>query len=110
MPHILAIDEPLSLLHGDLWSGNRITDAHGRPYLIDPAVCVGHREVDLAMMALFGGFGVSCWKAYDEVWPRLPGFDSRRPAYQLYFLLLHVELFGAGYWPDVARALDQLGV
>jgi len=110
LPQILAIDEPLSLLHGDLWSGNRLTDTRGRPYLIDPAVCVGHREVDLAMMELFGGFGSACWAAYDAVWPRLSGFETRRAVYQLYYLLVHVDLFGASYWPDVARALDQVGV
>ncbi len=109
LPQLLAIEEPLSLIHGDLWSGNRLTDARGRPYLIDPAVSVGHREVDLAMMALFGGFGAQCWTAYDEAWPRLPGHETRRPIYQLYFLLVHVELFGASYWSDVARALDEVG-
>ena len=108
LPALLAIDEPLSLLHGDLWSGNRLTDVRGRPHLVDPAVCVGHREVDLAMMELFGGFGADCWAAYDEVWPRLPGFATRRPIYQLYYLLVHVEMFGASYWADVARTLDQI--
>lgn len=110
LPEVLGIDEPLSLLHGDLWSGNRLTDEHGRPHLIDPAVCVGHREVDLAMMALFGGFGADCWQAYRTEWPLLPGFEQRRAIYQLYYLLVHVELFGSGYWSGVSTALDQAGV
>ncbi|MBO85223.1 MAG: fructosamine kinase [Deltaproteobacteria bacterium] len=110
LPMLLSTDEPMSLLHGDLWSGNRLTTGHGRPCLIDPAVCIGHREVDLAMMHLFGGFDETCWRAYHNVWPLKPGFERRRAAYQMYYLLVHVELFGAGYWSNVSSALDQLGL
>jgi fructosamine-3-kinase len=63
----------------------------------------GHREVDLAMMRLFGGFGHRVFDAYDEVYPLSPGSNERVPFYQLYPLLVHVNLFGAGY---VAQTLD----
>ena len=108
LAEVLATDEPMSLLHGDLWSGNRLATPSGAPCLIDPAVCIGHREVDLAMMDLFGGFDPACWRAYQDTWPLQPGFEHRRAAYQLYFLLVHVELFGASYWASVARVLDRL--
>jgi protein-ribulosamine 3-kinase len=91
-------EDGLSLLHGDLWSGNVMTDREGRPVLIDPAVYRGHREVDLAMMELFGGFAGEALRAYGEASPLRPGYEERRrDAYQLYPLLVHVELFGGGY-------------
>lgn len=105
LPERLATDEPMSLLHGDLWSGNRIADQAGQPWLIDPAVCVGHREVDLAMMALFGGFDADCLGALEAVWPRAPGHAQRRPVYQLYYLLIHVTHFGAAWVPQLVEAL-----
>jgi fructosamine-3-kinase len=87
-----------SLLHGDLWGGNVYADAEGHPVLIDPAVHRGHREVDLAMSELFGGFPRGFREAYESVWPLQAGYDAvRRPLYQLYYLLVHVNLFGAGY-------------
>lgn len=86
------------LLHGDLWSGNAFADAHGRPVLIDPAVYHGHGEVDLAMMELFGGFGGRVFAAYDDVLGIPEAYAAvRRDVYQLYYLLVHVNLFGAGY-------------
>lgn len=91
-----AIDGP-SLLHGDLWSGNVIFAHNREPVLIDPAVYVGHREVDLAMCRLFGGFPTAFHRAYAEAWPLQPGHELRLPAYQLYPLLVHARLFGGGY-------------
>jgi protein-ribulosamine 3-kinase len=100
--------EPPSRLHGDLWGGNAIADEHGLPVLIDPAVYAGHREIDLAMMELFGGFGSRCFRAYDEVYPRAPGHEERIALYQLYPLLVHVNLFGGSYVASIERALVSL--
>lgn len=99
--------EPPSRLHGDLWGGNLHVDEGGQPCLIDPAVYGGHREIDLAMMRLFGGFSARVFEAYDEAWPLAKGHDGRVPLYQLYPLLVHVNLFGGGYVGSVARALDD---
>jgi fructosamine-3-kinase len=100
--------EPPARLHGDLWAGNAMTDERGAPVLIDPAVYGGHREIDLAMMQLFGGFGPRVFAAYDEVHPRGPGHQDRVPLYQLYPLLVHVNLFPHGGWSSsLAAALDR---
>ncbi len=90
-------DEPACLLHGDLWSGNFLADAAGEPVLVDPAAYHGHREADLAMTELFGGFDRAFYAAYEEEWPLLPGSRQRREIYQLYHLLNHLNLFGRGY-------------
>jgi fructosamine-3-kinase len=89
--------EPPSRLHGDLWSGNVLAGGDGRPWLIDPAAYGGHREVDLAMLALFGRPSARTLAAYDEVWPRADGHEERVPLYQLFPLLVHAVLFGGGY-------------
>jgi len=99
-------EEPPSRLHGDLWGGNLHVDATGQPCLIDPAVYGGHREIDLAMMRLFGGFGERVFAAYDNAWPLAPGAGDRIPLYQLYPLLVHVNLFGGSYVGAVKRALS----
>lgn len=100
-PHIVellrATIEPPSLLHGDLWSGNFIVDEQGDACLIDPAVYYGHREADLAMTRLFGGFEDIFYAAYQEVSPLAPGHEERLPLYQLYHLLNHLNLFGSAY-------------
>lgn len=93
-----------SLLHGDLWGGNVVATADG-PALIDPAVYRGHREADLAMTELFGGFSERFYAAYGEVWPLLNGYPARRAVYQLWYLLVHANLFGGGY---VARTAGVL--
>lgn len=85
-----------SLLHGDLWSGNYMIARDGQPVVIDPAAYYGHREVDLAMTELFGGFPPRFYAAYNEVYP-LEGYEQRRELYQLYPLLVHMNLFGGGY-------------
>ncbi|HSM35392.1 MAG TPA: fructosamine kinase family protein [Longimicrobiales bacterium] len=100
-----------SLLHGDLWSGNVHWTAGGdgpRAALIDPSTYYGHREVDLAMAALFGGFPAPFWRGYEEERPLRPGASRRRPAYQLYYLLAHVNLFGASYLGRTAEAVAAL--
>lgn len=89
--------EPPALVHGDLWSGNLIANDAAQHYLIDPAVYYGHREMDLAMTHLFGGFDDSFYKAYNEFHPLIPGFAERMELSQLYYLLVHVNLFGQSY-------------
>ena len=110
LPDLLApaADEGPSLLHGDLWNGNVHVLEDGTPALIDPSVHYGHREVDLAMAALFGGFGRGFFEGYHRVWPLAPGHaPARRAVYQLYYLLVHVNLFGAGYLSGTRRALRE---
>jgi protein-ribulosamine 3-kinase len=93
-----AHDDGPSLLHGDLWNGNVHPMHDGTAALIDPSVYHGHREVDLAMAGLFGGFHPDFRTAYEEAWPLAPGYATRRRAiYQLYYLLVHVNLFGRSY-------------
>jgi fructosamine-3-kinase len=97
-----------SLLHGDLWSGNALSTTAG-PAIIDPAVYRGHREADLAMAELFGGFGARFFAAYGEAWPLRPGYrEHRRGIYQLYYLLVHVNLFGGGYAAQTAEVLRRV--
>jgi len=103
-----AADEPPARLHGDLWAGNRLVDTAGRNRLIDPAAHGGHREFDLAMMRLFGGFGRDCYDAYDDEWPLTVGWEDRVPLHQLAPLIVHAVKFGGGYVGAVDRALDQL--
>lgn len=92
---------PPSLLHGDLWGGNYLVDAQGQPVLIDPAVYYGHREMDLAMTELFGGFSRRFYDAYDGVYPIDAGYAERRDLYQLYYILVHLNLFGESYGGQV---------
>jgi fructosamine-3-kinase len=100
--------EPPARLHGDLWGGNLLCDDRGAPCLIDPAVYGGHREIDLAMMRLFGGFGPRVFDAYVEAAPLADGHRERVTLYQLYPLMAHVNLFGGGYVGSVESALDRL--
>lgn len=95
-----------SLLHGDLWSGNYLISHSGVPYLIDPAVYYGHYEVDLAMTKLFGGFGNSFYDAYNELVPLENGWKERQDIYQLYYLLVHLNMFGPSYKPSVLHILS----
>lgn len=99
--------EPPARLHGDLWAGNLHVSESGQPVLIDPAVYGGHREVDLAMLALFGGVSERFYDAYDEAYPLEPGWPKRVPLYQLYPLLVHVNLFGMSYGGQVERTLQR---
>ncbi|TAK43120.1 MAG: ketosamine-3-kinase [Saprospiraceae bacterium] len=100
-------EEPPALIHGDLWSGNFMCDTHGNPVLFDPAVSYSHREMDLAMSRLFGGFDRQFYRSYEEAWPLAPGFGQRLPVYQLYYLLVHVNLFGGSYAGSVRSILQQ---
>jgi fructosamine-3-kinase len=104
---IVGPPEPPARLHGDLWAGNLHVGADGEPWLIDPAVYGGHREVDLAMMQLFGGFSSRVFAAYAESYPLAAGHAERVPLYQLYPLLVHTNLFGAGYVGAVEQAVNR---
>ncbi len=97
-----------SLLHGDLWSGNYLIAESGEGCLIDPAVYAGDAEADLAMTRLFGGFPERFYRAYHEIRPEKPGMDRRIPLYQLYYLLVHLNLFGPGYAASVRRIHREL--
>jgi protein-ribulosamine 3-kinase len=99
--------ERAALLHGDLWTGNVLTTEEGHPALVDPAVYYGFREAELAFTYLFGGFDSRFYEAYEELFPLEPGFAERIPIYNLYPLLVHVNLFGAGYVPGVERVLAR---
>lgn len=105
---LLPADPPASLVHGDLWSGNMLATATGEAAIIDPAVYFGHREVDLAMTELFGGFADGFYDAYRAAWPLAPGYGERRTCYNLYHLLNHLNLFGRSYAGQVGRALRRL--
>ena len=100
-------DEGPSLLHGDLWAGNRVVDRKGQSWLIDPAAHGGHREFDIAMMHLFGGFGNACFAAYDEATPLAPGWPDRILLHQLAPLLVHAIKFGGHYIAATREAIEH---
>ncbi len=96
------------LLHGDLWSGNYLISKTGAPYLIDPATYYGHNEVDIAMSQLFGGFGQSFYEAYFSVLPPDTYTSTRMEIYQLYYLLVHLNMFGRSYYASVSSILKTI--
>lgn len=106
LPELFNEEAP-ALLHGDLWSGNYLTTPADEPYLIDPAVYYGHREVDLAMTQLFGGFSHEFYIDYNEAFPLAEGWQQRTDLWNLYPLLVHLNLFGAGYLSRVRDALNS---
>lgn len=103
-----AGNQPPSRLHGDLWAGNRLVDSAGRSWLIDPAAHGGHREFDLAMMRLFGGFGEAVFAAYAEAWPLADGWQERVILHQLAPLITHAMKFGGGYVDSTTNAVAKL--
>ena len=107
LPERFGPAEPPARLHGDLWWGN-VVACDGAPVLIDPAVYGGHREIDLAMLGLFGGVSRTLIAAYEELSPLAPGWRDRVALWQLYPLAAHAVLFGGGYGAQVARALAAL--
>ena len=100
-------DERPCLLHGDLWSGNVMIGPKGEPVILDPAVFYGHREAELAFTRMFGGFDPYFYSAYNEATPLEVGFESRIDLYNLYPLLVHVNLFGTSYLSGVERTLKR---
>lgn len=99
--------EPPSLLHGDLWNGNFMTGNDGEAWLVDPAIYFGHREMDLAMSKLFGGFEQEFYDSYSSEFPLAPGFDDRVDIHNLYPLMVHVNLFGGSYIQQVRSILKR---
>jgi fructosamine-3-kinase len=106
LPELLPEEKP-ALVHGDLWNGNVISNIEGLPCLIDPAAYYGHREVDLAMMKLFGGFDETFYLCYNDFYPLESGWSDRSDIYNLYPLLVHVNLFGGLYVSQVVSTLTK---
>jgi fructosamine-3-kinase len=100
-------DEPPSLLHGDLWSGNYFYDTEGRAVVFDPAVYYGHREMELAFTRLFGGFSSDFYHAYEEAYPPEPEVESRVDICNLYPLLVHTNIFGGSYARQVETIVNR---
>lgn len=96
-----------SLLHGDLWAGNYMIDINGDPVLIDPAISYGHREMDIAMMHLFGGFDSNVMNAYSSITPLEYDWENRMRFYQLYYILVHVNMFGGSYVPRALSIIEH---
>jgi fructosamine-3-kinase len=103
LPDLCGPEEPPARLHGDLWAGNVHADANGRPWLIDPSAYGGHREVDLAMLRLFGAPSERVFAAYEEVAPLADGWRERVGLWQLLPLLVHAALFGGSYCDAAER-------
>lgn len=99
-------EEKPTLLHGDLWGGNYMVDPYGEPVLIDPAVYYGHREADLAMTKLFGGFAPEFYTAYNNEYPLQEGWQYRENIYKLYHILNHLNLFGTGYYSQAMHLIN----
>ena len=108
LAEVLPETPPRSVVHGDLWAGNALGTDGGRVALIDPAVYVGHREVDLAMSELFGGFPPTFYDGYHQAWPLEPGYPERREVYNLFHLINHLT-HGAGYRQPVEATLRRFG-
>ena len=105
-PTLLPLERP-ALVHGDLWSGNLLVDEQGGPAVIDPAAHYGLREAEIAFTYLFGGFEEPFYQAYQEAFPLEPGFADRMPLYNLYPLLVHLNLFGSGYLSGVEHVVAR---
>ena len=103
----IILPEPSSLLHGDLWNGNYLVNSQGHPCIIDPAVAYGPREMDLSMMKLFGGFDPALFTAYNNEFGIQKDFEERVPLWQLYYLLVHLNLFGTGYKNSVTDIIKK---
>jgi len=96
-----------SLVHGDLWSGNYLIDTSGSPVLVDPAISFSNREIDIAMTTLFGGFSNRFYESYHESFPLAKGWQERMDLWNLYPLLIHLNLFGTGYLRQIQSALNK---
>lgn len=106
LPDYFPVEKP-ALIHGDLWSGNIMAGQSDSPYIFDPAVYYGHREVELAFTTMFGGFDQVFYDSYEEAFPLEPGFEERVDLYNLYPLLVHVNLFGGSYLSSLKRTLAR---
>lgn len=106
LDHLIPI-EPPSLVHGDLWQGNIICDEKSSPVLIDPAVYYGHREIDLAMLLLFGNISQDTIEVYNNIYPLDKHWQERIDIHQLYPILVHLILFGGSYYESVQKILRK---
>ena len=104
--NLFPIEQP-ALLHGDLWNGNMMFNTNNEASIYDPAVYFGHREMDIAMTKLFGGFDDAFYLGYNACYPLEKGWEERLQLGQLYPLLIHVLLFGGGYVGQVERILNR---
>lgn len=103
---IFNVEKP-SLLHGDLWSGNFMSNENSAPVLIDPAVYFGHRSIDLAMTTLFGGFDKAFYSSYHHYYPFPSNYQEQWDICNLYPLLIHLNLFGQSYLHDIRVILQK---
>lgn len=108
LPQLLSHSVQPSLVHGDLWGGNAAFTAEGEPVIFDPATYYGDREVDIAMTELFGGFPTAFYQGYNKAYPLEPGYEQRKPLYNLYHILNHFNLFGGGYASQANRTIAQI--
>jgi fructosamine-3-kinase len=99
--------EPPALIHGDLWSGNFLVNSQNKPCLIDPAVAYAPREMDLAMMKLFGGFDEVMYQTYQESFPLAKDWEDRIALWQLYYVLVHVNIFGGHYYSQAQSLMSS---
>ena len=106
LPQLFPEEKP-ALLHGDLWSGNFMVGSNGKACVFDPAVHFAHREMDLAMTRLFGGFDTRFYYAYQEAFPLAPGWQQRIGICQLYPLMVHLLLFGGSYYNSIREVLQS---
>ncbi len=104
---ILSDDIKPSLIHGDLWSGNTISDKNNT-YFIDTASYYGHREIDFALTFMFGGFNKDFYLTYNEEFPFEDGFENRKPLYMLYHYLNHLNIFGSSYSSGVIKCINKI--
>lgn len=107
LPNLLDDNIKPALLHGDLWSGNVLSEK-SHPYFIDSASYYGHREIDFALTFMFGGFADAFYQSYNHIYPFDAGFEQRKPLYMLYHYLNHLNIFGNGYHAEVVGCLSQL--
>lgn len=106
LPQLIP-NESSALLHGDLWSGNAMVNENGKITLVDPCCYFGLREAELAFTTMFGGFPKEFYEAYHRTFPIEKDFHQRIPLYNLYPLMVHVNLFGEGYLPAVTKILSS---